>query len=176
MNEKKLKKLSQLIKLILVLTIIFLTTQLWMIKNDYQTVVKDFNELRDSLSQEGDRSYEELSLIVDSTYGVQAIEHHLKNKETFVFVLGSETCHYCQIYKEDTLDHYDAEQTGVTLLEIDMNYAFLFEEDLTNFVEGLALEYIGTPTTVFVKDGVVVEEYAGPLSMEELVEKIEKIK
>lgn len=173
---KNSKKTRVITNVALILTIFVLCFQLFQIKTQYNDLVKQFIELRESLSQEESVSYDELSLIVDSVYGIQAIEKHLENNESFAFVLGTETCQYCQIYKEETLNHYDAKKTGITLLEVDTDHAFLFEEDLEAFTTQLGLDYVGTPTTVFIKEGEVVEEYAGVLTLDELTEKLEALK
>ena len=175
--NKKQKKLRVVVVIVLIFTVLILWIQLMRTKQQNYVLVEQIEEVRQTLSQTNEgASYEELELIVDSTYGIQSIQKHLKDQASFAFVLGRESCHYCQIYKEETLAHYSANEVGVTLLEIDTDYAFLFEEDLDTFIETLGLDYVGTPTTVFVKDGIVVEEYVGILSLDELIEKLEGLK
>ena len=177
MTIKKNKKKPSPVLIVLILTVLVLCFQLMRVKNQNYELIKQLEEVRDSLSYgENAPSYDELNSIVDSVYGVQSIKHHLANGESFAFVLGTDTCHYCQTYKTETLTQYTPETTGITLLEIDMNDAFLFENDLNSFIEELELEYLGTPTTVFVHNGEIVEEHTGVLTLDELTEKLENLK
>ena len=177
MTTEKNKKRPSPVLIVLLLTVLVLCFQLMRVKNQNYELIKQLEEVRDSLSYGEDApSYDELSSIVDSVYGVQATRNHLAKGESFAFVLGTDTCHYCQTYKSETLSQYDSESAGVTLLEIDMNDAFLFENDLNSFIEELGLEYLGTPTTVFVRNGEIIEEYTGVLTLDELTEKLENLK
>ena len=177
MTVKNSKKRRSWVLIALILTVLVLCVQLMRVKNQNHELIKQLEEVRDSLSYGEDApAYDELASIVDSVYGVQAIKNHLANDESFVFVLRTDTCHYCQTYRTETLSQYNPETTGVSLLEIDMSDAFLFENDLNSFVNELGLSYLGTPTTVFVHKGEFIEEYTGVLTLDELIEKREIIK
>ena len=118
---------------------------------------------------------EQAGLSITSLYNLQLIDQLMKQNKSFFFVLGKEACSYCQQYKEKTLSQYNPEEAGFPLIEIDYELAFLFEDGLNQFLNQFGLTFEGTPTTVFVKNGELQEEYLGVLSLDELMEKLKTL-
>ncbi len=136
------------------------------------------NQLSDAMAKqeiEKNEMEENATLSITSLYNLQLIDRLMKQDESFFFVLGKETCHYCQQYKEETLSQYDPKEGGFPLIEIDYELAFLFEEGLNQFLDRFGLTFEGTPTTVFIKNGELQEEYLGVLSLDELMEKLKTL-
>lgn len=98
---------------------------------------------------------------------IERFESFLNQERSFVLVIGSETCNYCQIYEEETLDLYDEKEMGYELIHIQLQ-EFGSDEEINEFIERYELELIGTPTTYFYDNGKLIRNYAGVLNKEEL--------
>jgi predicted bacteriocin transport accessory protein len=90
-------------------------------------------------------SYQEISL--------STLEKKVNNKDSFVLIIGSSTCSHCETYKY-TIDEI-IKENQINIYYIDINE---FDEtklvklkSFTNFVSDYE---IGTPITLFFKDGV----------------------
>jgi len=81
------------------------------------------------------------------------LQTKLQNKESFVFVIGSSTCSACAKY-ETTMKKV-IKKYQVEVFFIDINKLSLSEQP--NFESKFVIS--GTPTTVFVKDGVETSAY-----------------
>ncbi|MDD2181419.1 MAG: thioredoxin fold domain-containing protein [Bacilli bacterium] len=97
----------------------------------------------------------------------------IENKETFIFYIGSNDCIYCERYEKAlkrAVDKYEVE-----VFYIDVAQGKLTETENKNF-ENL-INYSGTPTTVFIKDGEVQSRYnriEGAASTDKIIEAFER--
>ena len=95
----------------------------------------------------------------------------VKNKESFVLVIGSETCSACELYKP-TMEKI------ITNYNIRINYINVYplkEEEKAGLLQ-LAY-YSNTPTTVYFVDGVATENYnrlVGAKSYDDVVASLKK--
>lgn len=85
-------------------------------------------------------------------YGDDVAEK-LENKETFILYIGRDTCPYCQQFVPNLMDAA-VNQNITEIYHVDTidssNTAFLTKENISS-----------TPTTYFIKDGVVVQVVIG---------------
>ncbi len=94
----------------------------------------------------------------------------LDNKETFFFVVVKDGCSYCDAYKpkvEEVLKEYNI--TGYKL-----NFSEMNEDEYNEFNSNFDVD--GTPTTIFITDGVetsVLQRIDGNVSKEKLISKLE---
>ncbi len=101
-----------------------------------------------------------------------AIEEKLNNKETFVLVIGSNTCSGCAEYKPD-MDEV-GKNNDVKILYIDQNE--ISDSDLTKLSSKFVIT--ATPTTIFIEDGVETNTYdriIGAVDSQELEDKIKQL-
>lgn len=103
-----------------------------------------------------------------NTVDSKTVMKKIKNKETFVLVIGEEYCGACKQYFE-SLKALKKEK-GVVFDYIDINKENMddFLELIFDYIETDDLEY--TPTTIFVTDGEAGELIVGSISKEEIVE------
>lgn len=90
-------------------------------------------------------SYQKISL--------NTFKNKVNNKDSFVLILGSATCGYCESYKYTVDEIIKENQINVYYIDIYNLSEKQVDEivALTNFGEGYQLS---TPTTLFFKDGV----------------------
>lgn len=100
----------------------------------------------------------------------------IKNKESFLFVIGSATCPACQNYRADALKQLN-EKEGVKLPYIDV---FEIESKEKEFKDIKALikdhldnQFDATPTTYLIKKGDLTKVTVGSMNYKE-VEKLYK--
>lgn len=99
----------------------------------------------------------------------EEIQQKFEDEETFLFVIGSTNCNFCDEYLADGLRKYVNKNPKVDVVYVDLldlahngiSSAKFFEEfgiDISTFE--------GTPTTYFVKDGKVNNDdvLTGPVS------------
>ncbi len=90
-----------------------------------------------------------------------------ENKEDFVLVMGSSSCSGCIVYKPRLQEVLNNKQ-GVKLVYVEMDTAN--KEHLVDFVENALQQTVTvTPTTYFVKGGVVEDSFVGDRSYTDLV-------
>jgi len=77
----------------------------------------------------------------------------MENKDTFVIVLGSSTCSACAMYEKTMEKVIKKNQVEIFYLDI----AKLNEEDKVKFNSKFVIA--GTPTTVFIENGVETSTY-----------------
>ena len=95
----------------------------------------------------------------------------LENKDTFVIVLGSSTCSACAMYETTMEKVIKKNQVEIFYLDI----AKLNEEDKAKFNSKFVIA--GTPTTVFIENGVETSTYnriTSAASYAEVVKALEK--
>lgn len=103
----------------------------------------------------------------------EKVIEQFENQNTFVFVLGSKRCSWCIKYKDETLNTYLQKENHLPLYLVEL-YTFSqaeFSEFCKNY--GVVLDK-GTPTTYYVKNGIVVDLIAGKISLEVLEDFINK--
>ena len=119
-------------------------------------------------SQESTESTEATGYSYVST---SEVAENAKNMDKYTFVLGSDTCGGCTLYKV----------TGLSVLEqkegIVLDYIDLDREDNAEIYELLedtlghdTNQGLATPTTFFVEDGKIVEYVVGAFGYEPLME------
>ncbi len=95
----------------------------------------------------------------------------VKDKESFVLVIGSETCSACESYKptmEKIITNYNVRINYINIYQ-------LSEEEKAGLIQ-LAY-YANTPTTVYFKDGVATDTYnriVGAASYDTVLESLKK--
>ena len=97
----------------------------------------------------------------------------LKEKESFILFIGSDTCSHCTVYKktlERVIKEYNVDVKYIDISELDKEQ----DEKLTS-----TINFTGTPTTVFILDGkenneTGVNRIKGAKSYSEVVEKFKK--
>lgn len=99
------------------------------------------------------------------------VAENAKNMDKYTFVLGSDTCGGCTLYKATGLSVLE-EKEGIVLDYIDLDrednvevYELLEETLGFDTSQGLA-----TPTTFFVEDGKIAEYLVGGFGYERLME------
>lgn len=102
-------------------------------------------------------------------YQPKEVTKLFEDKESFVLVMGSSTCSGCIVYKPrltEVLNH----KPEVKLVYIEMD--LVNKADLVTFVEDVLKHEVSyTPTTYFVKEGVVTSFFVGDLSYADLLSK-----
>lgn len=99
------------------------------------------------------------------------------NKETFTFVIGSETCSACQNYKADALTKMK-EKDGIKLPYIDI-YGIEGKEkefaDIQTLIEkNLDNKFEATPTSYFVEKGKLKNVIVGNIPYEKIKKEYDK--
>lgn len=90
-----------------------------------------------------------------------------ENKEDFVLVMGTSTCSGCIIYKP-RLQEVVNNKKDVKLVYVEMDTAN--KDHLLEFVEDTLQQTVTvTPTTYFIKGGVVEDSFVGDRSYGDLV-------
>lgn len=119
-------------------------------------------------SQESTESTEATGYSYVST---SEVAENAKNMDKYTFVLGSDTCGGCTLYKVTGLSVLEQEE-GIVLDYIDLDrednaeiYELLEDTLGHDTNQGLA-----TPTTFFVEDGKIVEYVVGAFGYEPLME------
>lgn len=114
------------------------------------------------------------SVVLKQTLGGDDITALVEAKETFILAAETTYCSYCKIYDEDVLVDYEVEAMGATLYQtyLDTDFEGGVEEALVFFTE-LGVNLTSTPTTIFVKDGVVVSTTEGVMDLTALQANIE---
>ncbi len=82
-----------------------------------------------------------------------ALEEKLNNKESFVFVIGSQTCSACQDYKPILKE---------VVVKNDIEIYYMEIQDLTNEEANdlySKFVYSATPTTIFIQNGEETSTY-----------------
>lgn len=93
----------------------------------------------------GKRGYTELS--------VDELFEKIDNKETFVIVLGQETCSACSKYKETMQEVITKEKVEIFYLDLSKLDQEEYAKVYSKFV------VVSTPTTAFIIDGVEESTY-----------------
>lgn len=93
----------------------------------------------------------------------------LENKESFILYIGSSECTYCRRYEKTlkrVVDQYDVDVYYINIVSDKITDEEV--KELDNIVN-----YSGTPTTIFVKDGEVQGKYNrinGAVSSDKIIE------
>lgn len=101
----------------------------------------------------------------------------IKDKETFVFVVGNQTCSACADFKDNGLKDYVAKEKEKLIfvetfnLEADKEQADAFVSIVNEHLKG---EFEATPTTYFIVDGEYKTSLVGSVTYKELKEAIDK--
>lgn len=104
---------------------------------------------------------------------VSELKQKCENKDTFVLVLGSETCAWCQKYKTNMSKFIKDYSIEIFYLDADK----LTEEQYNKIKSKLGGTY-STPTTIFIRDGVETSTYeriSGILEYNEIVYNLKKL-
>lgn len=99
------------------------------------------------------------------------LQNKLNNKDSFVLVIGSNTCSACAMYKETMEEVIKDKQVEIFYLDNDK----LNEEQYLKIKSKYIIE--GTPTTVFIKDGQQTMTYGrinGSASYSEVIKMLKK--
>lgn len=85
---------------------------------------------------------------------IEQVVKRMENKETFAFVVASENCEACEVYKESLKLLNEKE-------DVTLDYIIYEDESEEELIEFLTINLeqdmsqgLGTPTTFFIKDGV----------------------
>ena len=100
------------------------------------------------------------------------LETKLNNKESFVFVIGSDTCSACTHY-EPTMKKVTKDE-GIDIFFINLNS--LSEEENAKIYSKFVVS--STPTTIFIKDGNETSTYdriIGAADYAEVIKSLEKL-
>lgn len=99
------------------------------------------------------------------------LEEKINNKESFILVIGSSTCHNCVTYKETI-------ETTKNKEKITMYYIYLDDLSETDYAKIYSKYAItSTPTTIFFKNGVEESTYnriLGRVNSSELKKQLQK--
>lgn len=106
---------------------------------------------------------------------LKEIIQKVDNKETFAFVIGSDSCPACKHFKENGLRELEKEK-DTKLLYVDLDFLTKAEEqDLIDFFKDNSIETVrATPTTYFISDGNNMSILEGSVKYETLVEEYDK--
>lgn len=92
----------------------------------------------------------------NSTYtqiNYNELQSKLENKESFVFVIGQSGCSACAMYKETMEEVIKDKKVEIFYLGLDT----LNDEEYSKIYSKYVIT--GTPTTLFIKDGVETSTY-----------------
>lgn len=98
----------------------------------------------------------------------EQIEEKFANNETFLLLLGSKTCQGCQEFKEDTMEQYIKQGNAMKVYFVDEIESFDTEDDFNQFKTDHGIDYTTSPTTYFVKEGVIVGSLVDNQSLDDL--------
>lgn len=76
----------------------------------------------------------------------------IKNKDDFIIFIGSSTCGHCTLFKDTVNDIVNNYKLDIKYIDVS-NFS---EDELSEFKK--KINFSGTPTTAFIKDG---KEYCG---------------
>ena len=103
---------------------------------------------------------------------VTQFQEKLDAKESFILVIGSDTCSACKSY-EPTMQKV---MKDINLEIFYINFHVLSDEDYSKIYSSYVV--ISTPTTLFFKDGVETSTYdriVGAVDYDEVIKKLEKL-
>ena len=95
----------------------------------------------------------------------------LNDKDTFVLVIGSDTCSACAKYKTTMESVIKENKLDIYYLDLDS----LTEEEYSKIYSKYVIT--STPTTIFIKDGLETSTYdriAGAASYSDIIENLKK--
>lgn len=95
----------------------------------------------------------------------------LNDKDTFVLVIGSDTCSACAKYKTTMESVIKENKVDIYYLDLDS----LIEEEYSKIYSKYVIT--STPTTIFIKDGLETSTYdriAGAASYSDIIENLKK--
>lgn len=95
----------------------------------------------------------------------------IEEKQSFILFIGSETCSACQIYKKYLNEVIKDYQVKVKYIDLDK-----FTDDQYNKFK-VKHSFTGTPTTIFINDGVeksIYNRINGSEGYEQIVEKLKE--
>lgn len=101
---------------------------------------------------------------VEKTSTIKEVENKIKAKETFIAVFTSSTCLYC--YNTMPLIKQKAAEYNIPVVEVNLSS----NKNLDAYGPFISAGYLnseitGTPTTVYFKDGVIVDTQSGQLDL-----------
>ncbi len=77
-----------------------------------------------------------------------------EDHETFIMVIGESTCTSCADYKESTLKDYVNKYSQDDLVFLYKDKSFSNTTEFYEFLNTYGLEFTGSPTTYYIKNGV----------------------
>lgn len=108
--------------------------------------------------------------IIELTF--DELNKKINNKDTFILIVSQTGCSHCKTYKEivnNIINKYDVDF-------YDINLTNLSDEETSEFIK--IVNSSGTPTTVFMFDGVektTLNRISGSSSEEKVVAKLKKL-
>lgn len=105
----------------------------------------------------------------------EKLEAKFANKESFVLVIGTTTCYYCNQYKSNTLPKYVKRPVK------GMNLYFVYQDEAyprgtISELEKYGVTFTDSPTTYIVLNGQVATQKSGYLTINELREFVKENK
>lgn len=94
-----------------------------------------------------------------------------QEKQSFVLFIGSSECSHCALYKETLNEVIKKYQVHITYIDVSK-----LSQEENNKLKAI-VNYTGTPTTVFIENGVETSMYDridGNKPMDKVVEKLKK--
>lgn len=125
-------------------------------------------------SNDGEKAKGDLT---DNYVKPKEVTERIENGETFAFAIVDKQCSACQAYKAGALKEFQIEDPGkITMIEV--NGIENNEEDLvaiTDLIQKhLSGQFEATPTTYFIKNGVLEDVVVGAVEYKELKENYDK--
>ena len=132
----------------------------------------DVSSSESTSSQESTESSTESTEATGYSYvSTSEVAENAKNMDKYTFVLGSDSCGGCTLYKVTGLSVL-AQEEGIVLDYIDLDREDNAEiyELLEDTLEHDTNQGLATPTTFFVEDGKIVEYVVGAFGYEPLMD------